>query len=156
MNVKIAQRRYVAGTSRGPQRAATLLAQMADLERGARISELREQRHFTQSVVAERVGVTLRGYQEWEAGGGIQWENAKKLAKVLGTTPDILMSGPPPAMPDIAPDREQLNRIEAALADVNEQVRLLRAETAVRDAEVLKQIAELQRPTPGSQRRQQR
>jgi transcriptional regulator with XRE-family HTH domain len=148
-NVKPAKRNYVPGTSRRPQRAATLLAQVADLERGERIKALREQvLHLTQPVVAERVGVTLRAYQEWEAGGGIAWENAKRLAKVLGATPDFIMSGDREAL-DLG--ETQLDRIESLVSGLDEQMRLLRAEQAADVAEVLKRIDEALPPRGRSQ-----
>lgn len=124
MKTRYAQKPYAPGTSRGPRRATTLLAQMADLERGDRIRELREQRHLTQPVVADRVHVTLRAYQEWEAGGGIQWENAKRLAKVLGATPDFIMSGEPRETPDLSTNGQpsQLDRIEEELAGIKQML----------------------------------
>lgn len=78
-----------------------MLAQMADLERGLRIKELRASRHLTQEAMADLLGVTLRGYQEWEAGGGIKWDNVKNLAGQLGVEPDYLMNGPKPETPDL-------------------------------------------------------
>jgi transcriptional regulator with XRE-family HTH domain len=112
----LTQKRFVAGTSRGPRRAATLLAQVADLQRGERIKELREQRHLTQPVIAARVDVTLRAYQEWEAGGGMRWENAKRLARVLGATPDYIMSGERGATPDLSHEPTQLDQVQLELA----------------------------------------
>ncbi len=50
---------------------------------GRRIAELRERAHLTQEVAADRAGVTLRAYQKWEAGGGIQYANLEKLALAL-------------------------------------------------------------------------
>lgn len=117
---------------------------MADLERGERIKELREELHLTQPTVAERVGVTLRAYQEWEAGGGIAWENAKRLARVLGVTPDYIMSGDP--VPRVTLDGSQLDRIESAVSDLDEQIRLFRVEAAARDMEVLKRLDEALAP----------
>ncbi len=149
MNVNPAQSKFVPGTSRRPRRAVTLLAQMADVERGERIKALREQLHITQPVIADRVGVTLRAYQEWEAGGGIQWENAKRLGKVLGATPDYLMSGDPLPTPDLTATLS--GDVGRKLSDLEEQVRLLRAELLARDAEVLKRIAELRLPIQDSQ-----
>lgn len=72
----------------------------ADAERGDRIRSLRENLHLTQEAMADRVGLTLRGYQEWEAGGGIKWDNAKRLAKVAGVEPDWIMSGDRGETPD--------------------------------------------------------
>lgn len=149
MNTSHAHKKFAPGTSRGPRKAATLLAQMADLERGERIRQLREQHHLTQPAVADKVHVTLRAYQGWEAGGGIQWANAKRLAKALGTSPDFIMSGQPHETPDLslAPSQleQQMRDLTQAVRLLEEQTRLLRAEAATRDAEVLMQIAEVRR-----------
>lgn len=53
---------------------------------GRRIAQLRERAHLTQEAAADRAGVTLRAYQKWEAGGGIQYANLQKLADALRTT----------------------------------------------------------------------
>lgn len=53
---------------------------------GRRIAQLRERAHLTQEAAADKAGVTLRAYQKWEAGGGIQYANLQKLADALGTT----------------------------------------------------------------------
>lgn len=109
------QRRYVAGSSRGTRSATTLLAQVADIERGTRIRERREELHLTQPAVVDlleeaakalprshdlhpsnlgKAPVTLRGYQTYEQGGGIVWEKAKLLAGVLQMDVQAMMSGP--------------------------------------------------------------
>jgi transcriptional regulator with XRE-family HTH domain len=102
MNTKsnTAKARYVNMSSRRPRSVTTLLAQMADLARGERIKALREERHLSQPAVLDllekRAGakvVTLRGYQSWEAGGGIRWENTKVLADVFEVSPEWIMSG---------------------------------------------------------------
>lgn len=56
-----------------------------------RIRELRGR--TPQRVIADRVGVTERAYQEWERGGGISWENLTELAKALGVTEEYLVYG---------------------------------------------------------------
>lgn len=89
----------------------------ADSERGDRIKWLREDKlHLTQEAMADKVGITLRGYQEWEAGGGIKWPNAQKLAKVAGVTADWIMSGDVlHETPDLSKGQAetQMDRIEA-------------------------------------------
>ena len=113
---------------------------MADLQRGDRIKELREQRHLTQPVVADRVGVTLRAYQEWEAGGGIQWENAKRLAKVLSSNPDFIMSGERKDTPNLAAvegSGDALKRIENKLEKIDQ-----RLETMLKGDEIIAAIRE--------------
>lgn len=102
MNTKSrpAKNYYVPGASRGTRSVATLRAQMEDLARGERIKTLRTDRHLSQPAVVDllekKAGarvVTLRGYQAWEAGGGIRWENAKVLADVFGVEPEYVMAG---------------------------------------------------------------
>jgi transcriptional regulator with XRE-family HTH domain len=80
---------------------------MQDLERGQRIKDARHAKRLTQPAVVqllrERAGaevVTLRGYQSWESGGGIRWENAKVLADVLGLDAERIMSGEPTPTPN--------------------------------------------------------
>lgn len=110
----LANRNLVIGSSQRPRSLSTLLDQMADLQRGARIKELRHANHLKQPAVAERVPVTLRAYQEWEAGGGIAWENVKALAKIFGVDPDYILSGPKAETPSL-PRVGQLDRIEQKL-----------------------------------------
>lgn len=47
---------------------------------------MRERAHLTQEAAADKAGVTLRAYQKWEAGGGIQYANLQRLADALKTT----------------------------------------------------------------------
>lgn len=143
MQYKYAKIRCVTKASYPSRNATTLLVSMPDLDRGNRIKALREERHLTQPALAERIGVTLRAYQEWEAGGGIRWMNAKRLASALCSTPDYVMSGPTPE-PEPA-ELSQLDRIE-------DELRLLRAESAARDAEVLARIEALAQTIRASQR----
>jgi transcriptional regulator with XRE-family HTH domain len=60
-------------------------------ELAQRIRDLRGR--TPQRVIAERVGVTERAYQEWEGGGGIAWENLTTLAEVLGVSEEYLIYG---------------------------------------------------------------
>lgn len=104
------QRRYAPGTSRGRHSATTLLAQVADLERGQRIKARREELHLTQPAVVDlmeararelpethdlhgKAPITLRGYQTYERGGGIVWEKAKLLAGILQMNVQAMMHG---------------------------------------------------------------
>ncbi len=74
-----------------------------------RIRELRGPR--PQPRIAAEVGVTLRAYQAWEAGGGIAWPNLEKLAEFHGVTTSWLEHGDAgPGLP-----RTQLDRIESKL-----------------------------------------
>lgn len=108
----------MAGASQRSRRAVTLLAQMADMERGQRIKDRRNELHLTQPAVADTVGVTLRAFQEWEAGGGIRWEHCQHLAGALAVDPEWIMRGDPPPTPDLSRDARQLDRIEAKIDTV--------------------------------------
>src|SRR5260370_570112 len=78
----------------------------------ARVKELRGLR--PQPQMAAEVGVSLRAYQEWEAGGGIKWSNLQRLAEVHGVTPNYILYGEEkPRGP-----KTQLDRIESKLDDL--------------------------------------
>lgn len=158
----VAKRNYAPGTSRRPRSVDTLRAQMEDLARGERIKALREERHLTQPAVIElfeelarRRGwepkkpgerpLTLRGYQAWEAGGGIKWENVKVLAAVFAEEPEFIMSGRQGGIgriPDLsliqgAAREEQLDDVDTKFSKRVDKVeqRLKRIEDALIDDE---------------------
>lgn len=155
---RVVKDKFAPTTSRTSRSTHTLLLQMAkDAERlaeqAARIKELRDERRLTQQPVADAVGVTLRAYQDWEAGrGGINGENVKALAEFFDVTADYIEYGVDKRERGDTPDLSlsRLAGIEATLGELADQVRLLRAETAVRDAEVLKRIEEALPPTQQS------
>jgi transcriptional regulator with XRE-family HTH domain len=82
-----------------------MASEMADLERGERIRELREARRLTQPAVWERmcaVGgpkpngkpfISFRMYQRYEEGRGISWEKLRVLAQVLDAGEDYILRG---------------------------------------------------------------
>lgn len=143
------QRRYVPGSSRKPRSAATLLAQVADKQRGERIRERREELHLTQPAVVElleeaaealppthelhpeklgKAPLTLRGLQTYEQGGGIVWEKAKLLAQVLQMDVQAMMSGereqgptPDPFPPANDALADRLDAIEATLTELRRE-----------------------------------
>ena len=96
---------------------------------GRRIAQLRERAHLTQEAAADKAGVTLRAYQKWEAGGGIQYANLQKLAEVLQVPVDQITGEP--STPDLSlPNgpvneevRARLANIEATLAELLRNVR---------------------------------
>jgi hypothetical protein len=116
----------------------TLRAQMDDLARGARIKARREELHLSQPAVVDLMNerapadlrardkrregkiIRLRGYQEYEAGGGIEWEKAKVLAAVLGSDTHWLMTGEnkPTATPDLMAVPEQLENVDGKFTDL--------------------------------------
>ena len=83
----------------------------------ARIRELRGPR--PQRVIADLVGVTLRAYQAWEAGGGINWDNVRALADAFGVSEERLLYGRD------EPDPSQLDRIESLVTQLLAQQELV-------------------------------
>ena len=87
-----------------------------------RIRELRRIKRVPQPVVADAAGVSLRAYQDWEAGrvGELDNENLKRLAAYHSVTPDFIEYGEDRlrgATPDLSHARpDQLDRIEDQLA----------------------------------------
>jgi hypothetical protein len=164
-----AQRRYAPGSSRGTRSATTLLAQVADIERGQRIRGRREELHLTQPAVVDlleeaaaelppthelhpakagKAPVTLRGYQTYEQGGGIVWEKAKLLAQVLQIDVQTMMSGEPERTvingkvvqdASVTPSPFPERTIEGALAGILAQIQAQLAE----QTEVLNEIRQL-------------
>lgn len=153
------QRRYVAGSSRGTHSATTLLAQVANIERGSRIRERREALHLTQPAVVDlleeaanklpathdlhpdkagKAPVTLRGYQSYEQGGGIVWEKAKLLAQVLQMDVQAMMNGEtdepaPSPFTDKTDDARVLELLESVQQLVLNQNELLARQSAILD-----------------------
>ena len=56
-----------------------------------KLKQIREERGFTQVQVADKVGITERGYQRYEAGSRTpNVYRAIEIAKALGTSVEIL------------------------------------------------------------------
>lgn len=107
---------------------------------GRRIAQLRERAHLTQEAAAERAGVTLRAYQKWEAGGGIQYANLQKLATALKATVEEITGEAETPSPfrvgeqidDMAAEfRRYVKELQAGIA---ENSRLLEAARSEREA----------------------
>lgn len=112
-NARNAKSRFTTGTSRTSSWPRSVALEMAIESQaiGRRIAELRNQAHLTQPVVAERVGVSLRAYQKWEAGKTRpNWTNLEHLAEVFGVKEDEIIG-------DATLDDEasQLSRMENKL-----------------------------------------
>lgn len=136
--------RYAPGTSRGPRSAITLLAQVANIERGTRIRARREELHLTQPAVVDlleeaaealpeshelhpakagKPPVTLRGYQTYEQGGGIVWEKAKLLAQVLQMDVQTMMSGDEKTeTPDLSKPAGIAGELASILQEIKDQL----------------------------------
>lgn len=90
---------------------AELRMALEDKARGQRISQMRKQRRLTQQAMAEKLEVSYRAYQTWEAGKMPEWPNVEKLAKFFRVKPESIIGedGLGPA------DVPQLDRVEAML-----------------------------------------
>lgn len=161
---RVAKKSFVSSPWQGPAGRHNLLLQMAkDAEKlaaqGLRIKELRSFARVSQEAVARGINVTVRAYQRWEGGvGDPEPENLKNLASYFGTSEDYIEYG---VMKQPTPDlmaskepgdvEERLRALEVVVSRLSELVQLLRAETATRDAEVLKRIDAALPPMAGSQ-----
>jgi hypothetical protein len=75
--------------------------------------------------------VTLRGYQEWEAGGGIKWDNVKKVARLYRVDAEFVMNGPKPETPDLLGAKAgQLDRVEMKLDDALNRIAAMSVQLA--------------------------
>lgn len=125
------------GVSRPSRRRGSILTLREQMlkdeqQRLAVASRIRELRGpVPQPVIAEKVGVGLRGYQKWEQTGGISWENLQKLAKIhkveadwilngegKGATPDLMGTVNGGGDTDLGALRQQLDRIEQNQTDL--------------------------------------
>jgi transcriptional regulator with XRE-family HTH domain len=118
---------FAPGTSRNREDSVTLRLVVARdevqlLEMGQRIAELRESNGYKQQWIADKVGVTLRTYQFWQAGKfPPEQENLEKLAKLFNVTPRFILKGETPAPFVNGADRseilELLRRLDQRLTD---------------------------------------
>lgn len=94
---------------------------------GRHIARLRARKRLTQPAAAERVGVALRTYQQWEGGVSLPyWRNLERLADVLDTTPEHILTGETAAPP--APPAPTYGDFDARLDRLEDKMdRLLRA-----------------------------
>lgn len=97
-----------------------------DPARGARIASLRERAHQTQEALSREIGVSTRTYQHWESGQPIRPANLRRLAEVLGTTPEFIDYG---RDQDGHPAPDRLAGIERRLRDLEQLVRDQHEET---------------------------
>lgn len=118
---------------------------MADYVRGERLRALREAAHLSQETLAYEIGVSTKSVRTWEKGGRIRWHNAKSLGVFFGEDPEQLVSREfaAPATVNDPPE------VPAQLTELVEELRLLQAQLAARDAEVLARIEEVHRSIQG-------
>lgn len=156
MNATHTHTQFVIQASLAARKAHTVqLQDLMDaaqkLEIGERIKGLRERSPYTQPVMADKVGKTLRAYQQWEAKGTERWENIEAVADIHGVSPHWIYDGKetPDLMGSLS-DAGQLDRIEALLKRV-----LSRLESGTRAAvvdEIPAPASSASRRAPGSSR----
>jgi PAS domain S-box-containing protein len=85
---------------------------------GRRIARGRNEAGLTQQELADRIGVTRRSIQAYEAGSIVPYRHLEQLAEVLGQTREWLLSDQPPRrslkglVADLEPDLRHLIREE--------------------------------------------
>jgi transcriptional regulator with XRE-family HTH domain len=92
---------------------------------GERIAELRRRAHLSQQHAAEKVGVSVRAFADWEhARSNPNGTNLVKLAEVLNTNPDYIEYGvarqPTPAAMGAWAVEKRLLLIEERLATLDQ------------------------------------
>lgn len=110
---------FVKDAWQTPRNRRTFRAYMAlqNSEIGARLRELRKQRgNPPQQTVAERVGVSYRSLQAWEAGETKpNYGSLQKLAVYYGVSEEHILMGGADLAPVEPVDQDQLDRIEQKL-----------------------------------------
>ena len=69
---------------------------MTELEFGARLRQLRQEKHLTQQELADQLGVSNKSVSRWESGGYPDITILVPLSKVLGVSVDELLGCQPP------------------------------------------------------------
>lgn len=111
--------------SRGTRSVLLLMAQAQD--RADRIRALKKERpDLTWRRIADHVGVAERSATDWQVTGGIEYDNAKKLAEIFEVDLDYLWRGAAPTAPDPFADRnaseDRQDRIEARLESIERKL----------------------------------
>jgi PAS domain S-box-containing protein len=108
---------------------------------GARLAQARKQAGLTQKALAERLGVTRRSVQGYEAGTVVPYKHLERLGRILDRAPSWFLGGeqavavtPDPVAELRAALHEELVAVFAELGASSEQLRRgeLAAEHAVR------------------------
>lgn len=138
MSQAITKKNLTSASLRGRQSARTVLARMAsDQERAERVRELKDSRpDLTWGRIAEAVGVRERSAIEWQKTGGMDYGNAKKLAKLFDVSAEWLWSGidrSGDSIPVTVTAETQLDRIELALDAIRTRLDALDADAIERD-----------------------
>lgn len=123
----IARQTFVSASSSRRRNARTVLLRMArDQERADRIRALKQEHpETTWQAIADHCRVSLRAAQMWQEKGGIEYDNAQKLAELWKVETDYIWRGEPvtpPLMENLRGDGQQLDRIEALLERIATQL----------------------------------
>lgn len=131
---------------------ANFRQQMADVARGAKFRELREERHWSQETAAHEIGVSVKSVRSWEKGGPIKWSNAKKAGRAYGVDPHELTEHESVSDEEEAEPRETDDETRQILVGMQAQIRELVGGQATLLSELEKANKSL-RALQGSQRR---
>lgn len=149
----IARNTFVQDSWQTPRNARTLAAYMAlqNREIGERISALRKSKgNPPQEIVAQKLDVSNRAYQSWEAGDSKpSWRNLTKIAKFYKTSEEFILVGDEPEVPA---EPTQLDRIELQLAVI---LGVLEKQVGADVLEAVRQDMQRAQP-PGASGRQNR
>lgn len=111
---------------------------------GQRLRALRESRNMSQEDAAHLVGVAVKTWHNWESGKRSPYEsNWQRLADSFEIDVQPIRGTPPIPLglgDDGDVDDPRIEKLAEMVIELDEQVRLLRAELAARDAEVLTRI----------------
>jgi hypothetical protein len=110
---------------RGGSARTVLLRMAADQERADRIRALKESRPgLTWRRIGDHVGVSERSAFEWGKKGGIEYDNAKKLAELFEVDADYIWRGAGITAPDLFANQDDgIAGLEERLGDVETKAR---------------------------------
>lgn len=128
MNHKTTTHNFRPASLRGTGSARTVLLRMAaDQERADRIRALKQDRpDLTWRRIADHVGVSERAATDWQKKGGIEYDNAKKLAAIFKVDVDYIWRGDPQQAPDMFPPADADERMATMEARLMEQAEIIR------------------------------
>ena len=155
MKQAIKKKSFSAASLRQPRSARTVLLRMAaDQERADRIRALKQARpDLTWRRIGDYVGVSERAAINWQKDGGMDYDNAKKLAELLEVDVDYIWRGTETSTPDLldgtlASDgsvQEQLAEIRQQLADAQSERERIEAAIKTQNENLAAQTAILGR-----------
>jgi transcriptional regulator with XRE-family HTH domain len=152
-NQPIMKKSFTPGSSRPTRSVHSLALRIAeeldlqlteeeDARRLATAQRLRDLRGIrSQQWVADRVGVTSRAVQAWEAGGGVSSENIEALAKLYKVSENFLLYGT-----DTRPTPDQVAEILSLLRSLDERMGRVEELLSERELEDLEGEAETETP----------